>query len=91
MLGADRATGEIKPVMEGAAVFRLMDTHGMPLGEIVETLRVERVGFDLEGFIIAARDSGNYTEYRVSMLLGQEAPEGLVHSLPFIVEKVWRR
>ena len=91
MLGKDVSTGEIKPLMLGDEVFRLLDTHGMQLGEIVDALREQGLGFDIEGFIRAARDSGNYTEYRTTQTLLQEAPEPLRLLIPTIVEKVWRK
>lgn len=83
-------TGEIREGIPGEEIFRLMDTLGMDLSLQIDLMREAGVWFDLEGFIRAAKASGNYSEYRVSVILLQEAPEEIRLMIPRVVERVWR-
>lgn len=55
-------------MFHGEDVFRLMDTCGVPLDTTRQAI-LGKAGFDLGGFIVAARESGNYSEQKLEMLL----------------------
>ena len=57
-----------KPIFNGADVFQLTDTYGLPLQVTVEALRGQG-GFDVAGFVAAARESGNYSDTKLRVLL----------------------
>lgn len=54
-----------RPVFSGVDIFRMMDSRGMDLtGELV---------FDVEQFVRAAKDSGNYTGWKVYLKLKKDS------------------
>ena len=57
-----------RPVFSGEYVFRLMDEQGVPLPVTCEALR-GRGGFDVAGFVAAARASGNYSDEKIRRTL----------------------
>ena len=63
------------PVMDGAWVFSLMDTQGLPWDFIQHELRLRRWAFDAVGFIQAAWKSGNFSKRRIAALVEREANE----------------
>jgi len=48
-------------IVPGATVFAWMDTHGLPLTNIVDGLRRNQLAFDVVGFVQAAKASGNFS------------------------------
>jgi len=48
-------------ILNGAEVFKLMDTKGLPLDSINEILRANHIGFNVVQFIEAAMASKNFT------------------------------
>jgi len=63
-----------KSILSGDTIFKLMDTHGLPLDVITEILRRKDLGFDLFGFIKAAKASKNYSKKRIRTILVDNAP-----------------
>lgn len=60
------------PVFYGGDVFKLMDSGGISLKDIVEVLR-DRGVFDLHGFVRAAKVSGKYSNDSLrTLILAQE-------------------
>lgn len=51
-----------KTHFSGSDVFTFMDTYGLPFDSINDILRENNMFFDVEGFIIAAKKSGNYDD-----------------------------
>jgi len=68
---------EGSPVISGETVFYWMDTKGMPLEIINESLRVNSAGFDVVGFIEAALSSKNFTYQKIREKLKQNIDEGV--------------
>jgi alanyl-tRNA synthetase len=62
-------------VIDGAAVFRLMDTHGVPFEVIQEELRHRQLAFDVFAFCEAAANSRNWKPSRLVNLLLAFAPD----------------
>ena len=93
MLGKDVRTGEIRPVMDGAEVFKLMDSIGLPLDIIRDLLEENKMAFDVRGFIIAARNSKNFTQERLTMLLTRDVAndEELIEKVKITVEFLYRK
>lgn len=54
-----------KVVWNGASIFWMMDSQGMPLEVIVTLLRRRGEGFDVKGFIEVALQSKNFTPERI--------------------------
>jgi len=65
------------PLMDGADVFRLMDSEGLPLDVIQDLLAEKGMGFNVVGFARAALASGNYGPQRTLELLEQCAPKSV--------------
>lgn len=62
------------PLLDGAEVFRLMDSGGLPL-DVQSDLMAERgLAFDVVGFARAALKSGNFTREKVIERLSACAP-----------------
>lgn len=73
-------------ILNGAKVFNLVDAHGLPIMVINAMLREKGIGFDVHGFIAAARKAGwkNRT-IRTALLddlLTPEAKERINNLLP---------
>ena len=90
---------EIKDVAQlipGDAIFQMMDTKGMPLSVLIETMRERNVGYDVVGFCRAAKQSGNFTPERTLRILetsqldsgGEWTPE-LAQLCKLAVERAW--
>lgn len=62
--GQDAMKPQLVPsnrIVDGAIIFKIMDTHGTPLEIINEMLRAEGAGFSVIQFVEAALASKNYT------------------------------
>ena len=63
-------------MISGKAVFRLMDTHGLPLDLINEELRAKELCFNVVEFVEAALASKNFTYEKIkSRLVEAMLPE----------------
>ncbi|MCA9495851.1 MAG: hypothetical protein KC589_02825 [Nanoarchaeota archaeon] len=61
-------------ILHGKPIFKLMDTHGIPLDIINEILRRKSSAFNIADFIIAAKESKNYSKIRITKLLTENSP-----------------
>jgi alanyl-tRNA synthetase len=59
-------------IMKGETLFSLMDSQGIPLDSMIQTLRTNGMKFGAKGFILAALKSKNYTYTTVKKVLLQE-------------------
>jgi alanyl-tRNA synthetase len=48
-------------IVDGAQIFKLVDSYGLPLEVITDRLREKGMGFNVVEFIQAALDSKNFT------------------------------
>lgn len=67
--GQDIDTQEIRPVVAGEHIFKLMDSYGLPLDIIHELLAERHIAVDVPGFILAAHKSKNYSKERLINLM----------------------
>lgn len=67
--GQDKTTQEERPVMSGELIFKLMDSHGMPLDLIQDLLEEHKFAFDVPVFITTAVKSKNYSQERLTDML----------------------
>lgn len=85
-------TFEGKPIIDGKFIFYLVDSVGLPLDIINEELRESGIGFDVEGFIRAAKKSTNYTIKRLKNLFNSEIDnksEELKSLIIYTINKVY--
>lgn len=61
-------------ILSGEFIFKMMDTHGMSLDIINEILRIKGFAFDISGFILAAKQSKNYSKERLKVIIKDNAP-----------------
>ena len=61
-------------VLDGAEIFHLMDSHGLPLDTIQDLLAEKGWAMDVVGFAQAAHKSGNYTRETILARLKACAP-----------------
>ena len=61
-------------IMDGAKVFSLMDSEGLPFEVIQDELAHEGMAFNVYEFCQAARASGNYSAPKLFRLLKEHAP-----------------
>lgn len=59
--------------MNGATAFYLVDTIGLPLDLLKDELREKHCGFDVLGFVLAARSAG-WPNKRIRATLCDGAP-----------------
>ena len=76
-----------EPVIDGATVFRVMDSEGAPLWAIRDYMRSKGWAFDTLGFVKAAVDSGNYTREKIVAKIRED----LMDDAPEIRDEVLRR
>ena len=76
-----------KSVINGAFVFKLMDTRGLPLEIITDGLRERNMVFDVAGFVEAADRSGNYKPGVLKERLKEVLPGDAVDIL---VDRIYR-
>ena len=75
ILNGIRSVGFVdgSPVLYGEDIFKLMDSKGIPLQDIVIAIRERKAVLDLCGFIRAAKSSGSYSNDKLKMIvLSQE-------------------
>lgn len=56
----ENSTKNIVPVLTGKVVFDMVDSHGFPLDILLLEMEDHHLAFDVKGFIISAKNSGNY-------------------------------
>lgn len=79
-------------VVNGAFIFQLIDSIGLPFDIIVQECKERQIAFDLLDFIRAARDSKNYTPKRLKALLNENRPTndaGFDEMVDFTIRKVY--
>lgn len=60
-------------VYDGAWVFRLLDTHGIPFDILQDMLTIRKAAFDVHGFIMAAWASKNFSAKRLAAMVEHES------------------
>ena len=50
----------IIPVLTGKVIFDMVDSYGFPLDILLLEMEDHQLAFDIKGFILAAKNSGNY-------------------------------
>lgn len=67
--GIDVETQEQHPVISGETIFKMIDSSGLPFDLVQELLRENNLAFDVNGFVLAAKKSKNYSRERLMGLL----------------------
>jgi alanyl-tRNA synthetase len=67
--------GTAKVVLSGTEIFKLMDSHGLPLDLINDMLRDNNMGFNVLEFVQAAYKSKNFKRDRILRVLLRDLPE----------------
>jgi alanyl-tRNA synthetase len=78
-----------EPIVNGAEVFKLTDTVGYPLELVTLSLRERGLGFDVPGFMRAARLAG-WSQKRTLARILEGAPPAAHEITHFAAERTWR-
>ncbi len=81
------------PILDGSLIFNLVDSKGMPLDLINELMEENKFGFDVKGFIQAAKQSKNYQnkERLRTLLVSSMLRENkeLVKNIDICIEEIY--
>jgi len=66
--GEDVNSSEVKNVILGEFVFKLMDQEGLPFDIILLELKEKNLTFDIQDFILSAIKSKNFSKKKLKLL-----------------------
>jgi hypothetical protein len=80
-----------KLIIDGAFVLFLMDTRGMSFDIISTWLSDKDMGFDVVGFVKAAKLNPNFKKKKILAILLESAPPGpeIADKIRFIVNEIY--
>jgi alanyl-tRNA synthetase len=92
--GIDSFDNSVKNVIDGRVIFYMMDSQGMSFDILMDLLNNKNMGFDVETFIIAAKESKNYRKDRLRLLFEYSSPNkekylDFMEKVDYLLDKIF--